>query len=239
MDEEKREQKTAGRILLLGAGAALVLLCVACVPLIRWMLLPEFGPWLRERVSGLGAWGILALLGVQVLQVVVAVIPGEPVELAAGAMYGAFGGLVLCLLGCLVGSAGVFLAVRKKGRAAFQDTALAAQLGQYRFLQSEARLEGLVFLLYFIPGTPKDLLVYVCALSPLPLGRFLFLSTLARIPSVVTSTWAGASFAEHRLLLTLGIFAGTGLLGLGGILFHRWFVGKRNREAESPEPEQF
>lgn len=233
MNEEKREQKNQNRIWLLGLGAAaMLLLCVACVPLIRWMTRPEFGPWLQQQVSALGVWGALAMLGVQMLQVVVAVIPGEPVELAAGAMYGAFGGLALCLAGCLIGSAGVFSVVRRKGRAAFERTSLSARLAQYRFLQDETRLEGLVFLLYFIPGTPKDILVYVCALSPLPLGRFLFLSTLARIPSVVTSTWAGASFAENDLWLTLAIFLCTGLLGMGGIWFQKRFLAKKNRGEE-------
>lgn len=220
-------------MLLLGLAAAFfLLLCGACLPLIRWMMQPEFGPWLRQRVDGLGPWGILLMLGIQMLQVVVAIIPGEPVELAAGAMYGALGGLVLCLTGCLIGSAAVFTVVRRKGRAAFEGTSLGQQLRQYRFLQDESRLEGLVFLLYLIPGTPKDILVYVCGLSPLPLGRFLLLSTLARIPSVVTSTWAGASFAENDLMLTLGIFLATGLLGLGGIWFHKRFLARKNRGRE-------
>ena len=183
----------------MGAGAFFFLiLCLACLPLIRWMLQPEFGLWLQEQVAGMGVWAVLALLGIQILQIVIAIIPGEPIELAAGAMYGAFGGLALCLLGCLAGSAAVFLVVRKKGRAAFERTSLGRQLREYRFLQDEARLEGIVFLLYFIPGTPKDILIYVCGLSPLPLGRFLLLSMLASIPSVITSTWAGASFAENN-----------------------------------------
>lgn len=233
MNEEKREQGTARRMILLGLGAAAMLpFCAVCVPLLRWMLRPEFGGWLRRQVADLGVWGGLALLGVQILQVVVAVLPGEPVELAAGAMYGSWGGLCFCLLGCFLGSAGVFLAVRWKGRAAFECTALAGRLRQYRFLREESRLEGLVFLLYLIPGTPKDILVYACALSPLPFWRFLFLSTLARIPSVLTSTWAGASFTENRLWLTLAICGCTALLGLGGLLFHRRFLDRRNLEEE-------
>lgn len=233
MDEEKREQGTSRRMTLLGLAAAVMLpFFVVCVPLLRWMLRPEFGGWLRQEVADLGVWGGLALLGVQVLQVVVAILPGEPVELAAGAMYGVWGGLLLCLCGCLIGSAGVFLAVRWKGRAAFGSTALAARLRQYRFLREEDKLEGLVFLLYLIPGTPKDILVYACALSPLPFWRFLFLSTLARIPSVLTSTWAGDSFTENRLWLTLAICGCTALLGAGGLLFHRRFLAGRNAEGE-------
>lgn len=233
MNEEKRERDAARRMTLLGLFAAVMLpFCAVCVPLLRWMLRPEFGGWLRLQVAELGPWGVFALLGVQLLQVVVAVLPGEPVELAAGAMYGAWGGLFLCLLGSLLGSAGVFLAVRWKGRAAFASTPLAARLRQYRFLREEARLEGLVFLLYLIPGTPKDILVYACALTPLSLWRFLLISTLARIPSVLTSTWAGASFTDHRLRLALAICVCTALLALGGLMFHRRFLEERNREKE-------
>lgn len=231
MDEEKREYGTARRMALLGlfSAAALPFFAV-CVPLLRWMLRPEFGGWLRHQVAALGVWGGLALLGVQVLQVVVAILPGEPVELAAGAMYGIWGGLLICLLGCVLGSAGVFLAVRHRGRDAFRSTALAQRLRRYRFLRETDRLEGLVFLLYLIPGTPKDILVYACALSPLPLRRFLLLSTLARVPSVLSSTWAGHSFTQNRLWLTLAICGCTALLGLGGLLLHRRFLDKRNAE---------
>ena len=232
MKEKRTERTGGGKWLLLAAALFFLLLCAACLPLIRWMLRPEFGSWLQGKVERLGMWGVLALLGVQVLQIIVAIIPGEPVELAAGAMYGAWGGLALCLLGCLLGSALVFQVVRKKGRAAFERTSLGQKLGEYRFLRDETRLEGIVFLLYLIPGTPKDILVYVCGLSPLPLGRFLLLSTLARVPSVVTSTWAGASFAENDLMLTLGIFLATGLLGLGGIWFHKRFLARKNRGRE-------
>lgn len=232
MKEKRTESTGGGKWLLLAAALFFLLLCAACLPLIRWMFRPEFGPWLQEKVERLGMWGVLALLGVQVLQIIVAIIPGEPVELAAGAMYGAWGGLALCLLGCLLGSALVFQTVRKKGRAAFERTSLGQKLKEYRFLQDEARLEGIVFLLYLIPGTPKDILVYVCGLSPLPLGRFLLLSTLARVPSVVTSTWAGASFAGNDLWLTAGIFLCTGLLGLGGIWFQRWYLARKNRDGK-------
>lgn len=230
MREEQKPKRGGAGWILLGLGAVLfLLLCAACLPLIRWMLRPEFGPWLRERVESLGVWGVLLLFAVQILQVVVAILPGEPVELAAGAMYGALPGLVLCLAGCFIGSAAVFVAVRKKGKAAFDRTAMGRRLSQYRFLREESRLEGVVFLLYLIPGTPKDILVYACGLSPLPLGRFLLLSTLARVPSVITSTWAGSSFAENHLWLSAAIFLATGLLGLGGIWFHKRFLEGKNK----------
>ena len=229
---EKISPRGRRRLFLLLALAVLfLLLCLLCLPVIRWMLQPGFGPWLRERVERLGLWGVLAMFLLQVLQVVVAIIPGEPVEIAAGTMYGALGGLALCLAGILAGSAGVFRTVRRRGREAFVRTPLWQKLQRYSFLQDETRLEAMVFLLYLIPGTPKDVLVYVCALSGIPMGRFLLLSTTARIPSVVTSTWAGASFAGGDLPLTLGIFAATGILGLLGISFHERLLARKNQAA--------
>lgn len=60
-------------------------------------------------------WAWLAFLGLQVLQVVVAVLPGEPVELMAGLLYGTWGGLTLCLLGVGLSSAAVYYCVRAAG----------------------------------------------------------------------------------------------------------------------------
>ncbi len=229
-DQKNPNNSRSGRWWLIGLGVlSFLVLCLLCLPVIRWMLRPEFGPWLQERVDRLGVWGILAMLGIQMLQIVVAIIPGEPVELAAGTMYGAWGGLLLCLAGILLGSAGIFWTVRRKGRAAFVQTPLWQKLQRYSFLQNESRLEAMVFLLYLIPGTPKDILVYVCALSDISMSRFLLLSTVARIPSIITSTWAGSSFAGGDLKLTLGIFLGTALLGLGGIFFHNRLLERKNK----------
>ena len=80
MERKKQQGQGKGQLALLGLGVVLLLvLCAACLPLIRWMMQPEFGGWLRGQVEALGVWGVLALLGVQLLQVVVAIIPGEPV----------------------------------------------------------------------------------------------------------------------------------------------------------------
>ncbi|MEG2088368.1 MAG: VTT domain-containing protein, partial [Angelakisella sp.] len=164
------------------------------------------------------------------LQIVVAVIPGEPIEVVAGAMYGIWGGLAVCLTGVLVGSAGIFWAVRRLGRERLRKTKLYPKLMNYKFLSNEEKLEAIVFLLYLIPGTPKDMLVYVCALTELPMRSFLLISTLARIPSVITSTMAGATFISGNYLLTIAIFVMTGLAGLMGIWYHNKRFGKQKTE---------
>ena len=110
-----------------------------------------------------GFLGLLAFLGLQVLQVVVAVLPGEPVELMAGLLYGTWGGLALCLLGVGLSSAAVYYCVRAAGARAIDASVLA----KYHFLRDEAHVKFFLFLLFFIPGTPKDVLIYLGPSGPM------------------------------------------------------------------------
>ena len=72
------------------------------------------------------------------------------------------------------------------------------------------KIERIMALLFFIPGTPKDLLTYIAGLLPIKMSRFLVISTLARIPSVISSTLAGASIMngswKHAIIMYGGIF---------------------------------
>ena len=222
-------KKKKNRILLALGVAVLTGLCLLCLPVLRIMFTPGFRDWLAQWVEQLGGWGMAGLLGIQLLQIVVAFIPGEPVEVVAGSMYGVFGGLVLCLAGILAGSYLIFTLVRKKGKAALERSEYAEAIHKYDFVQNEQKLETIIFLLYFIPGTPKDILVYVCALTDIPRSRFLLISTLARTPSVISSTLAGASFASGNIGLMIGVFAATALVGLLGIWFHNRLLQKKNK----------
>lgn len=81
---------------------AMIGVTIACFPWFAHLATDEGRLALQKQLDSFGAAGVLLLLGIQVLQVVVALIPGEPVELIAGVMYGTWGGLALCLSGCLL-----------------------------------------------------------------------------------------------------------------------------------------
>ena len=169
-----------------------------------------------------GFLGLLAFLGLQVLQVVVAVLPGEPVELMAGLLYGTWGGLALCLLGVGLSSAAVYYCVRAAGARAIDASVLA----KYHFLRDEAHVKFFLFLLFFIPGTPKDVLIYLGPFLPVRPHAFFLISTLARIPSVITSTFAGSQFAEGSWDVSLVVFLATGAVaGLCVIFQDRILAG--------------
>ena len=83
-----------------------------------------------------------------------------------------------------------------------------------------------LFLLFFIPGTPKDVLIYLGPFLPVRPHAFFLISTLARIPSVITSTFAGSQFAEGSWDVSLVVFLATGAVaGLCVIFQDRILAG--------------
>lgn len=150
----------------------------------------------RDYVNSHGAWGPLMMIGIMALQVIVAIIPGEPFELGAGFVFGWLPGTLWCLLGAAAASALVYLAVRKWGVKLVEAFFPREKILRYSFMQNEKKLSLLVFILFLIPGTPKDLLTYLVGLTPMRLWPFLWITTVARIPSVVSSAITG-SFAQR------------------------------------------
>lgn len=211
-------------------AAVLIGVTIAAFPFISSLTKPENLENFKQTLRSLGAGGFFIILGLQVLQVVVAVLPGEPIELLAGAMFGTWGGLFTCYLGLLIGTGGIFLAVKKFGYPLLTKFVSEEKLQSYRFLNNTARLETLIFLLFFIPGTPKDVLTYVAGITPIKLGRFLFLSLFARIPSVVSSTFVGSSFIEGDVLTSVLVFAGVGVIGIAGIFVHKKIMANLQKD---------
>lgn len=174
----------------------------------------------QELIDSMGVWGVFVMLGIQILQVVLAILPGEPIEVMAGVLYGTWGGLAVCLLGLLIGTALIFFTVRRLGRKFVERLFSKEKLQRLNFLQDTKKLELIVFLLFFIPGTPKDMLTYMAGLTPIRTRDFFLISTLARIPSVITSTYAGGALIRGEFWKMLIVFLITGAAGCLGILYN-------------------
>lgn len=211
--------------------AAFVLLAVLVgPPVVDFVSNPER---FRAFVAENGALAKLAFVGMMLFQVVVAVVPGEPLELGAGLAFGAGWGTALCLVGALCGSAAVFALTRALGRGLVESFFPAEKLERLAFLRDSKKRNLLVFILFFIPGSPKDMLTYFVGLTPMKLSHFLLLSTAARIPSVMTSTFGGDAYANGDYTLTAAVFALTALVSAAGVLAYRAIVRRENKE-ENP-----
>lgn len=152
----------------------------------------------KEKVTNSGILGLLSLFGLQVAQIFLVVIPGEPIEILAGMCYGGLWGTVFILASVLIISTVIFFMVRKLGRkfvCDFCDEKKIEKIENSKLFQNPKKIELIMLILFLIPGTPKDLLTYIGGLLPIKPIHFILISTLARIPSVISSTLAGESLA--------------------------------------------
>lgn len=179
----------------------------------------------KIRSKGIKGWFIFLLI--QILQVVISFIPGEPIEVIGGVIYGAFGGLLTCMLGCLIGSMIVYFLSLKIGKSFIKLFVKEKDFNEVKFLKNEKRVEELVFIFYFIPGTPKDIITYLAPYTKIKPLKFLIISTFARIPSIITSTWAGSSISKNNWRLTIGVFLGTFLIALLGLFIRQKIFNKK------------
>ena len=168
------------------------------------------------REAGLG--GFLVLLGLQFLQIVVAFIPGEMVQIAAGLLYGPWLGALLILIGCVFSSAFIFMLVRKLGAPFVQSMVSTKHLEQFRRFEETGKLNIIVFVLFLIPGLPKDVFTYLVPLTDMRMKTFLILSNIGRIPGVVVSTYAADGLMEGRILESAVIFLVAAVIAIAGVL---------------------
>ena len=92
----------------------------------------------------------------------------------------------------------IFFLVRKYGKRFvynFCDKEKVAKIENSKLFKNPNKIEMIMFILFLLPGTPKDLLVYIAGLLPINPVKFVLISVFARFPSVISSTLAGANLA--------------------------------------------
>ncbi len=175
----------------------------------------------RAWVDSAGIWGRVVFVGMVVLQVLVAFIPGEPIELAAGYAFGFWEGSLLTLAGFLIGSWLVFILVRKYGMKLVEVFFSKEKMDEIKFLKNPKKTKAISFILMVIPGTPKDMLSYFAGLTHLTMGEWLTIVAVGRIPSLITSTITGAAAGEQNYLVTSISIAVTVIISIAGVIYYR------------------
>ena len=223
---ERQKKWIAGGGLCLFLLLSLLIFWFAGRPLIRFAQEPErFRQWVDQQ----GLWAHVLFTGMVILQVIVAVIPGEPLEIAAGYAFGAVEGTLLCVLGTFIGGILVFLLVRRFGLRAVEVFFPPEKLRKLRFLHNERRLSQWVFFIFFLPGTPKDLLCYFVGLTAMPLRTWVLISAVARLPSIITSTVGGNALGMGEYTFAIIVFAATLVISGIGLLLYRAVCSARER----------
>ena len=225
--------QTRGVLLAKRAGV-LAALTASCAAVIAWLALfgqDAFalfadGARVQAWADSLGPIAPAAMAGLVALQVAIAFLPGEPLELGAGYAFGFWEGTAVCLAGSLVGTLCVWVLARTAGRRAIALFFPPEKIAELGWMRDARRFELVLFLVFLVPGTPKDLLTYLAAFSGRPAWRIALLTTVGRIPSVVTSTLTAHFAAQGDWTATAVAAAVTVALALAGAAAYRALSGR-------------
>ncbi len=156
----------------------------------------------------------LLIIGLQVAQVVICVLPGQPIQFAASYMFGVGKGFLLSITGAVIGTVISFYLAKLLGSDAMHLFFDDEKLKDYQKKLNSGRGLLLAFLIYLIPGIPKDLVSYAAGISEMRFRPFLLAATIGRSPGMLGSLLLGHFYGEqnYRAIIILSVIVAVILL---------------------------
>lgn len=191
-------------LIIIAAVSGIIYLCI---PIAKLLYTADGRAVIDSKVQSFGPWAPLAFIGIEIIQIVAAFIPGAPVDVMSGILFGAFWGIIWCFIGIFIGTVIVFFLVRKFGRPLVYKLFTKEKTDRIRILSDEKKLLITIFILFVIPGTPKDFLTYIAGLTKIKPSKFFITAAVARVPAMSCSVLMGANLGEGRFLISLILFA--------------------------------
>lgn len=207
------KKKKAIKIIVILSVIIIFALAVAyLLPVMKNISTKEGQIVFKEKIDNLGVAGILIIFLLEIAQIFFVIIPGEPLEVLAGMCYGSIGGTIFITISVLITTTIIFWLVRKYGKKLIYESFSKEKIDKIensKIFKNPQKVELIMILLFLIPGTPKDLLVYIGGLLSIKPLRFILISTFARFPSVISSTIAGASIVEGNIAVGATVYGVT------------------------------
>jgi uncharacterized membrane protein YdjX (TVP38/TMEM64 family) len=190
----------------------------------------------REYLLAYGPVSALIYIFVVAMHIVIIVIPGEIVQMAGGYAFGTALGALYAMIGTVVGTVIVFAATRLLGLSLVKALVHPKSFARFDFLINNPKSEIAIFVLFLIPGIPKDTLVYLSGLTPIKPLRFLLICTIARFPGVLGSAYIGAHLQKKEYLRVWIMFGIATLLFAIGILLRDKIISRVHRHLKKEPP---
>ena len=174
---------------------------------------------LKSVINSFGPYAPLAYILLQIIQVVIAPIPGGAIEFLGGYLFGVKAGFVYSMIGLILGSWLAFSLARVFEKIAVEKFVSEQTRKKFDYLVEH---EGVIlsFILFLLPGFPKDALCYILGLTPMHLGIFLTISTIGRIPGTLMAILQGAKAFEHQYYTFGMLLGGSALIILIFYIYH-------------------
>lgn len=197
-----------------------IALTIVLVPFINSLTTEEGKAYMEKIIKELGVFGPVIFIGAEIIQIILALVPGGPVEVIGGAVFGPVKGFILCEIGIITATIIIYNLVKKFGKPFVSTFISEEKIKKFKFLQDEKKLELIVFILLMIPGTPKDAITYIASLTEIKPLRFYGIVAFARIPALTLCVLFGGSLYERNYTLAIIVFIITATVGISGILLN-------------------
>ena len=181
----------------------------------------------RVWMDQFGPFDEIVFILIRAAQTVIKFIPAEPLEIASGYAWGAIPGMLYCLIGNILGTLAILALAKRYGKKILDMLAPTKGRGFLSKFEKSDRLYEILFFLYLIPGSPKDGFTYFVGLLPVKIVPFLVITSIARIPSILTSTLCGSMLAEQRYWIALGVFIATLIIAIVGGIVYKKFIDRK------------
>jgi uncharacterized membrane protein YdjX (TVP38/TMEM64 family) len=180
----------------------------------------------KDLIEAKGFLGVFIFIGFQVLQIVVAAIPGEAVQIAGGYMFGTFIGMLYLMIGVIIGSIVVFYASRLLGYGLVKKFVPEKNFSKLAFIINGEKSEIVMLVLFLIPGIPKDMITYIAGLTPVKPLKFLTIAIVGRFPALLASCYIGANLQKENYTIVIIVSAIAVFLFAGGLIFKDKIINK-------------
>ena len=185
---------------------------------------------LQIWIADAGIWGPIIFMFLNTAQVLLAIIPGGPFEVAAGALFGPWFGTLLCDIAMTAGGMLTFFFVRKFGMKFIELFVEKKEIESVKFLHTNEKYESLLFLFFLLPGTPKDLMCYIVGLTDIKWYKWLLINLVGRFPAILLSALGGSALGSKKYGIFIVAFAVIIVFYFLGTFLYKKLNHKHNKD---------
>ena len=212
---KKAEKENKSRVIISTVKILLLILIVVGIPIYIWFF---HGDWIKsiENIDDVVAFlekyetqSIFVYIGLQIVQIVISIIPGQVFQMAAGYIYGFWPALLFAMTGALLGTTLSLMLAKALGRDLLQIFFGEEKMSYYIERLNSKKMYAIVFFLYLIPGIPKDMVSYAAGVSEIKFKPFIIISALGRLPGMIGCLLMGDMMMEENYTgaVIIGVFA--------------------------------